>query len=76
MSTNRLSTGVQYAVKSMFDRTVYYPGAKFNNVQQTSQLLASSLMANTGACGGSLSRISRGGNLNSLRSGILLAYRR
>ena len=76
VSTNRLSTGVQYAVKSMFDRSVYYPGARFNNVQQASQLLASSLMANTGACGGSLSRIARGGHIDRLRGDILLTYKR
>jgi len=71
-----LTTGVQYAVKSLFDRTVYYPGAQFSNVRQSSQLLASSLMANTGASGGSLSRIARGGYLNRLRNEIILTYRR
>jgi hypothetical protein len=56
---------------------LYYPGAKFNNVQQTSHLLASSLMANTGACGGSLSRIARGpGNLSRFKNDILLMYKR
>jgi len=72
-----LTTGVQYAVKTMYDRSVYFPGAKFNNIPQSSQLLASSLMANTGASGGSLSRIARGtGNLDRLRKDILLQYRR
>ena len=74
VSTN--STGVQYAVKSMFDRSVYYPGSTFYNVRQSSQLLASSLMANTGASGGSLSRIARGGNINRLRNDIILIYKK
>ena len=74
VSTN--STGVQYAVKSMFNRSVYYPGATFQNTRQSSQLLASSLMANTGACGGSLSRIARGGYINRLRTDIILMYKK
>ena len=75
VSTNRLSTGVQYAVKSMFDRTIYFPGSKFNNQGEASQLLATSLLANTGACGGSLSRISRGTGVAVVRRDVLLAYR-
>jgi|MesohylFT_1024984.scaffolds.fasta_scaffold02464_3 hypothetical protein len=69
------TTGVQYAVKSMFDRQTGFPGAKFNNVRESSQLLSTSLLANTGASGGSLSRIARGGNINIAKENILLAYR-
>ena len=77
VSTNRLSTGVQYAVKSMFDRSVYYQGQKYNNPRESSKLLATSLLANTGASSGSLSRIARGpGNINRLKGNILLSYQR
>jgi hypothetical protein len=71
-----LTTGVQYAVKTLFDRTVYFPGSKFNNRGEASQLLATSLLANTGASGGSLSRIARGTGIAGARRDILLAYRR
>lgn len=71
-----LTTGVQYAVKSLFDRSVYYSRAPFSNVRQSSQLLASSLMANTGPSGGSLSRMARGGHLNRVRNDIILKYNR
>lgn len=71
-----LSTGVQYAVKSMFDRTVYFPGARYNNSREAAQVLSTSLLANTGAMGGSLSRIARGSSIRQAQQNILLAYRR
>jgi hypothetical protein len=71
-----LSTGVQYAVKTMFDRQTGFPGAKFNNVRESSQLLSTSLLANTGASGGSLNRIARGSNIDSTSQYILRMYRR
>ena len=75
VSTNR-TNGVQYAVKTMFDRQTGFPGAKFKNVRESSQLLATSLLADTGASGGSLSRIARGSNINKTSEYILQMYRK
>ena len=74
VSTNRMN-GVQYAVKSMFDRQTGFPGARFNNVRQSSQLLSTSFLANTGASGGSLSRIARGSSINKTSEYILQMYK-
>jgi hypothetical protein len=76
VSTNRLSTGVQYATKTMFDRQVYFRGANFNNPRLSAGLLATSYLSNTGASGGSLSRIARSTNLAYTRNYIMLAYNR
>jgi hypothetical protein len=59
MPGNRqLSTGVQYATKSLFDRTVYFPGAgqTYKNASNGSKVLATTYLARTGASGGSLKR--------------------
>ena len=52
------STGVQYATKSLFDRTVYFPGAigSYKNGSNGSKVLATTFLARTGASGGSLKR--------------------
>lgn len=52
------STGVQYATKSLFDRTVYFPGAigSYKNGSNGSKVLATTYLARTGASGGSLKR--------------------
>ena len=68
--------GPQYAVKSLFDRQVGFRGAQFSNVRESSQLLATSLLSNTGASGGSLTRVARGVLLDNARNNILLAYRK
>ena len=73
---SNLSTGVQYSVKTMFDRQTGFPGATFKNPRETSQLLATSLLANTGASGGSLSRIARNISVPKTNEMVLLAYRR
>lgn len=70
------TNGPQYAVKTMFDRQVGFPGAQFSNTRQASQLLSTSLLANTGASGGSLSRVARGVRADIWKHNILLAYRR
>jgi hypothetical protein len=49
------TTGIQYAVKNMFDRTIVYNKNALNN-RNAAGLLATSLQANTGASGGSLKR--------------------
>ena len=53
-----ISTGVQYATKSLFDRTVYFPGAAqtYNNASNGSKVLATTYLSRTGASGGSLKR--------------------
>jgi len=50
------TTGVQYAVKNMFDRTIVY-NRNLSNNRNAAGLLASSLLSNTGASGGSSKRI-------------------
>jgi hypothetical protein len=70
------TNGPQYAVKYMFDRQVGFPGAQFSNTRQASQLLATSLLSNTGASGGSLTRVARGIRADIWKNNILLAYRR
>jgi hypothetical protein len=52
------STGVQYATKSLFDRTVYFPGAigSYKNGSNGAKVLATTYLARTGASGGSLKR--------------------
>ena len=76
MVVSNRTGGPQYAVKTMFDRQIGFHGAQFNNTKQASQLLATSLLSNTGASGGSLSRIARGIQLNVVCNNILLAYKR
>jgi hypothetical protein len=59
MPGNRqLSTGVQYSTKSLFDRTVYFPGAgqSYKNGTDGAKVLATTYLARTGASGGSLKR--------------------
>ena len=59
MPGNRqLSTGVQYATKTLFDRTVYFPGAgqSYKNASDGAKVLATTYLARTGASGGSLKR--------------------
>ena len=70
------TNGPQYAVKTMFDRQVGFPGAQFSNTREASQLLATSLLSNTGASGGSLARVARGIRADAWKNNILLAYRR
>ena len=70
------STGVQYSVKGMFDRQTGFPGAKFNNVRDSSMLLATTYLAPVGATGGSLKRTAYNLSLNQIQQNILLAYRR
>jgi hypothetical protein len=70
------STGVQYSVKSMFDRQTGFPGAKFNNVKVSSMLLATTYLAPLGSSGGSLKRAAYNLSLNQIQQNILLAYRR
>jgi hypothetical protein len=52
------STGIQYATKSLFDRTVYFPGSNnyFKNASNGSKVLASTYLSRTGTSGGSLKR--------------------
>jgi hypothetical protein len=56
------STGVQYATKALFDRTVYFPGAgqSYKNGSNGSKVLATTYLARTGASGGSLKRATFG----------------
>ena len=70
------STNVQYSVKGMFDRQVYFPGAKFNNVSDSSMLLATTYLAPLGSSGGSLKRAAYNLSLPLIKENILLAYRR
>ena len=59
MTGNRQSsTGVQYATKYLFDRTVYFPGAaqSYKNGSDGSRVLATTYLSRTGASGGSLKR--------------------
>ena len=52
------STGLQYATKSLFNRTIYFPGAinSFKNGSDGSKVLATTYLARTGTSGGSLKR--------------------
>jgi hypothetical protein len=75
VSSNRLSTGVQYATKSMFDRQVGFPGAQFNNPRASAALLATSYCANTGASGGSLARVARSIGVAQLNTNIIMGYK-
>jgi hypothetical protein len=52
------STGVQYATKSLFDRTIYFPGASqtYKNASDGSRVLATTFLSRTGVSGGSLKR--------------------
>ena len=52
----QLSTGMQYAAKSMFDRIAYFPGSGqvFNNKSNGSRVLSTTFLSRTGASGGSL----------------------
>ena len=68
--------GPQYAVKMMFDRQTGFPGAKFNNIKESSQLLSTSLLSNTGASGGSLTRVARGASIDVAKQNILLTYKK
>lgn len=70
------STNVQYSVKGMFDRQVYFPGATFNNVSDSSRLLATTYLACLGGNGGSLKRTAYNLPLARIQQNILLAYRR
>jgi len=74
VSTNRLSTGVQYATKTMFDRQIGFPGARFSNPRASAGLLATSYLSNTGASGGSLARVARSIGVAQLNTNIILGY--
>lgn len=56
------STGIQYATKTLFDRTVYFPGAgqTYKNASNGSKVLATTFLSRTGASGGSLKRATMG----------------
>ena len=63
MPGNRqLSTGIQYATKSLFNRSVYFPGAgqSYKNASNGSKVLATTFQCRTGASGGSLKRATMG----------------
>jgi hypothetical protein len=63
MPGNRqLSTGIQYATKSLFNRSVYFPGAgqTYKNASDGSKVLATTFQSRTGASGGSLKRATMG----------------
>jgi len=64
LGNSRLTTGVQYSVKTMFDRTVYFPHKPYNNIKEACNDLATTLTAVTGVSGGSLKRVANGRVLN------------
>jgi hypothetical protein len=77
MPGNRqLSTGVQYATKALFDRTVYFPGAgqTYKNASDGSKILATTYQCRTGASGGSLKRATMGAVPQRAVEIILLNY--